>query len=98
MTQVKRVLVYVLLGAIIGEVVATFISPALISWWNTPGAGASQTICDYPAIFRHAIDMLIRAQLIGAGVGAAVFLVVGILIARATARRARSATTAVAPR
>jgi hypothetical protein len=94
MPHVKRVLVFMLCGALVGQVVATLIAPGIITWWNTPGTGAAQSICDLPAIFHKSIDSLVRAQLIGASVGAGIFMILGIVVTRAMGHRTREATTA----
>jgi gas vesicle protein len=90
MGHIKRVLIFMLSGAIVGEVIATIVAPSFITWWNTPGVGAPQAICDLPAIFHKSIHDLILGQLIGAVLGAAIAMILGIAVSRGVARRARA--------
>ena len=87
----RRLLVYALVGATLGATVASFVVPPALSWYNETGriAGANpvQTLCNVPELIRYATSHLIRGQLIGAAIGAVVFLVVGILVERRRERR-----------
>jgi hypothetical protein len=73
-----------LVGAITGAVIASFVVPPALSWYTTPGGlpgGAQvQAVVQIPEVIRYATTSLIRGQLIGAGVGAALGLVVGVLL------------------
>jgi hypothetical protein len=85
--SLKTVGVFALLGAVIGHALATLIAPGVLTWYNTPGASSGQAICDTQKMSHDIFSQLIRAQLIGAAVGAAVFVVLGILFVRYRSRR-----------
>lgn len=86
----KNLLIFMLLGAILGAIGASLIVPATLSWYNEagflsqPGGSQVQALVNIPQLIRYATSRLIRGQLIGAGVGAGLFLVVGLI---ASARR-----------
>jgi hypothetical protein len=81
---VKTTLILLLLGAITGAVIASFVVPPALSWYTTPGGlpgGAQvQAVVQIPEVIRYATTSLIRGQLIGAAIGAAVGLVLGIVL------------------
>jgi hypothetical protein len=80
----KTTLILMLLGAIAGAVIASFVVPPALSWYTTPGGlpgGAQvQAVVQIPEVIRYATSSLIRGQLIGAGIGAAIGLVLGIVL------------------
>jgi hypothetical protein len=80
----KTTLILLLVGAIIGVVIASFVVPPALSWYTTPGGlpgGAQvQAVVQIPEVIRYATSSLIRGQLIGAGIGAAIGLVLGIML------------------
>jgi len=80
----KTTLILLLVGAITGAVIASFVVPPALSWYTTPGGlpgGAQvQAVVQIPEVIRYATTSLIRGQLIGAGIGAALGLVVGVLV------------------
>ena len=84
----KNLLIFVLLGAILGAVAASLIVPATLSWYNETGflaqqsGGQVQVLVNIPQLIRFATSRLIRGQLIGAAAGAALFLVIGLLASR----------------
>jgi len=86
MGAVRTVLVFVLVGAVLGAVAASFIVPPVLSWYNEPGAVAPgrqiETICNLPEMIRYTSSRLLRGQLIGAALGALLFLYPGIAAAR----------------
>ena len=93
----KTVLVAMLVGAVLGVVVASFIVPPLLSWYNEPGAIAPlgkdvQTLCNLPQLIRYTSNRLLVGQLIGAGIGAIVAFFPGLSLVR---RRARHAAAVV---
>jgi hypothetical protein len=92
LAALKTVGVFALLGAIVGDVLATLIAPSFLTWYNTPGAGAIQTICEPATMSRTIFNQLIRSQLVGALVGAVALAVVGALVVRR--RMARGAPAA----
>ena len=89
--MVKTTLILVLVGAITGATVASFIVPPALAWYTEPGglpAGATiPAVVQIPQVIRYATNSLIRGQVIGGGIGAAVGLVLGITIGM---RRRRS--------
>ena len=86
----KTTVIFVLAGALVGAIVASFIVPPALAWYTSPGGlpqGAQiQAVVQIPEVIRYATTHLIRGQAIGAVLGAAVGLVVGIF-AHAPARR-----------
>lgn len=98
----KNLLIFVLLGAIIGAVAASLIVPATLAWYNEAGflsqqTGQVQALVNIPQLIRYATSRLIRGQLIGAVVGAGVFLIIGVLATR-RGQRVRPTTAVTAPR
>jgi len=97
MSSVKTVLVSMMIGAILGTVVASFVVPPLLSWYNETGALTDgkqiQTLCNLPELIRYTSTRLIRGQLVGAGVGALLFMFPGLM----TARRRRAAAAPATP-
>ncbi|WP_426756562.1 hypothetical protein [Myxococcus sp. Y35] len=88
MNAAKTLLNFVLVGALLGVVVASWMGPNYLGWYNeTPYA--TQTMCNLPEVIRKTSADLISYQVIGGGVGAALFLVLGVLFVRRTHRRAR---------
>ena len=96
MAGAKTVLVFMLVGAMLGAVAASFIVPPVLSWYNATGniapGGHVETLCDLPEMIRYTARSLFRGQLIGAGIGAVLFFFPGI----ASVRR-RAAASVVAP-
>lgn len=82
----KTVLIFVLAGALLGVVVASWVVPPALSWYTEPGGlpkGAQlQALVEIPEVIRYATGRLMRGQLIGGGVGALLGLVAGILMVR----------------
>jgi len=84
----KTVGIFAAIGAILGDALATLVAPKLLTWYNTPGGGSVQTICDIEQMSRHIFGQLIEAQLIGSGIGALLFIVLGGLVAHRRSARA----------
>lgn len=82
----KTVLLLMLSGVILGAVIASLIAPALYTWSHSPGAG-TQEIVSRVEVIREATSMLLRAQMLGAGVGGLAGLIAGILLGRSLGRR-----------
>jgi hypothetical protein len=82
----KTVLIFVLSGALLGVVAASYVVPPALSWYTAPGGlpqGAQiQAIVAIPEVIRYATGKLMRGQLIGGAIGAFAGLVIGILIVR----------------
>ena len=91
----KTVTIFVLFGAIVGAAAASLIVPPTLSWYNEAGFVSRgtqvQALVNVPEVVRYATSRLIKGQLIGAGVGAVVFLVFGIMAAGRRRRRMPSA-------
>jgi hypothetical protein len=97
MGGVKTVLVFMMVGAIVGAVTASFIVPPYLSWYASPGSITPEkhveSLCNLPEMIRYTSSWLLRGQLIGAGIGALLFLYPGIAAAR---RRGAAAAPAAA--
>src|SRR5438309_11550476 len=93
-----RVVVFMMVGTIVGAVAASFIVPPVLGWYNEPGAISPgkqvETLCNIPELIRYTSSRLLRGQLIGAAIGALVFLFPGILSAR---RQPRGVPATVPP-
>jgi hypothetical protein len=91
---VKTVIIFILLGAIAGAVVASYVVPPALSWYAEPGGlpgGATiQAVVQVPEVIKYTTSRLIRGQIIGGGIGAAAGLLFGILVV--SKRRRPSAT------
>lgn len=96
MNAAKTLLNFVLAGTLLGILVASWAGPHFIGWYNeTPLA--TQTMCNLPQVIRHVSSDLLTWQTIGAGVGAAVFLVLGIVFTVRANRKAREQETQTPP-
>jgi len=96
---VKTVIIFVLLGAILGAVAASFIAPPALGWYNEAGflSQQGQSLVNLPQVIKYTSDRLLKAQLIGAGLGAFTFLVLG-LVSAGKSRKRSAAPRAAAPR
>jgi hypothetical protein len=77
-----RLLVFALVGALVGVVLASLVVPPSLSWYNEPGnisGGTStvQTLCNVPELIQYTSHRLLMGQLIGAGIGAVLFAIIG---------------------
>jgi hypothetical protein len=100
----KTVIIFVLLGAILGAAAASVIVPPTLSWYNETGflsqsgqASQVQALVNIPLVIRYATTRLIRGQLIGAALGGVGFLVLGIIVAASGRRRPAPASAASRP-
>jgi hypothetical protein len=79
----KTTIILILVGAITGVVIASYLVPPAISWYSTPGGlpgGAQvQAVVQIPEVIRYATTSLIRGQLIGAAIGGGAGLVLGVV-------------------
>ncbi|MFY2556140.1 hypothetical protein ACN469_00695 [Corallococcus terminator] len=92
MNTAKTLLNFVLAGALLGILVASWVGPSAIGWYNeTPLA--TQTMCNLPQVIQKVSSDLLGWQSVGAGIGAAVFLVLGILFTVSMNRKARRQET-----
>jgi len=91
----KTVIIFVLLGAIAGAVVASLVVPPALSWYaepgGLPGGAAVQAVVQIPEVIKYSTSRLIRGQVVGGGIGAAAGLLLGIL--SVSKRRRPAATT-----
>jgi hypothetical protein len=82
----KSAVLLMLTGAFVGLVAASFIVPPLLGWYTAPGglpAGAQiQAMVQIPEVIRYATTRLLQGQAIGAGLGAALGLVVYFMTSR----------------
>lgn len=87
----KTTLIFILLGAIAGAVVASYVVPPALSWYAEPGGlpkgAAIQAVVQIPEVMHYTTSRLIRGQAIGGGIGAVVGLVLGIVVASKGRRR-----------
>lgn len=91
LVALKTVGVFAAVGAIIGNLLATLIAPRFLTWYNTPGAGSIQTICNIEQMSQHIFNQLIQAQLIGSAIGVLLFIAAGVLVVRRRSARAAQA-------
>jgi hypothetical protein len=81
----KTLVIFFLLGALLGAAVASVIVPPTLAWYASPGGlpkGAQmQVIVQMPEIIRYATSKLIVGQAIGAGIGAVVCFALGLVLA-----------------
>jgi hypothetical protein len=86
----KTVLIFTLLGALAGIAAASFVVPAALGWYNEAGylsqtangQSQPQALVNIPQLIHYTTSRLIRGQAIGGGIGAAVFLVLGVFVTR----------------
>lgn len=89
----KTTVIFMLIGALVGIVVASVLVPPALSWYTEPGGlpkGTTiQALVQIPEVIRYATSQLIKWQAIGAGIGAVIGLVFGIvMISRGRQRQA----------
>jgi hypothetical protein len=84
--MVKTTLIFTLLGALAGIVVASYVVPPALSWYAEPGGlpyGAQiQAVVQIPEVIRYATTKLMRWQAIAAAIGAVAGFVLGIAVTR----------------
>ena len=93
----KSLVIWILLGALLGMIAASFIVPPMLSWYNEAGylakEGQPAAMVNIPEVVKYATSRLIRGQFIGGGIGAALFFVLGLVFAG----RGRKRPTAAEP-
>jgi hypothetical protein len=98
----KGFLIWILAGALLGAVAASFVVPPMLSWYNEAGylakGGQPAAMVSLPEVVRYATSRLIQGQAIGAGVGAIVFLVLGLAFGGRGRRRAAERAAAAPQR
>ncbi|MBX5480628.1 MAG: hypothetical protein IRZ16_02085 [Myxococcaceae bacterium] len=97
MAIVRRLLLFLAIGALVGVVIASFTAMQTIPWYNTAGSG--QALCNCLETARDATQAVIRWQLIGAAIGGVAFLILGIVLTvrGRNRRRMQSEPSASAP-
>lgn len=82
----RTVVVFMLVGAVLGAVVASFVVPPVLAWYNAPGSISPgkqvETLCNLPDLIRYTSKRLLLGQAIGAATGAIVFLFPGLAFSR----------------
>jgi len=100
--MVKTVIIFVLLGAILGAVAASFVAPPALGWYNEAGFlsqnGQVQALVNLPQVIRYTSDRLLKAQAIGGALGAFTFFVLGMVSAGRSRRRRAPAPGPATPR
>ena len=76
----KRIGVFLSIGAVIGDLITMELAPRLLTWFHTPGTGSA--LCNCADVARETASALIRAQLTGTAVGAVGMVVLGELLVR----------------
>lgn len=98
MNKFKTIGTFMLIGALVGGVIASFVVPPVLAWYNETGkissASQVQTLCNLPELIRYTSSRLLRGQLIGAAIGALVFLYPGFLAARRAEEESAASSTA----
>jgi hypothetical protein len=96
----KTTSIFMLVGALVGIVVASFVVPPALAWYTAPGGlpqGAQiQALVQIPEVIRYATERLIHGQMIGAGIGAVIGLVAGLVLTFRTPRMMATPTTRIA--
>ena len=85
----KTLLIWTLVGALLGIAVASLVVPPALSWYSAPGGlpeGTQiQALVQIPEVIRYATGKLIRGQMIGAVIGAIAGAVCGFVVGRRSA-------------
>ena len=80
----KTTIIFILTGALIGILVASFAVPPALAWYTAPGGlpqGTQiQALVQIPEVIRYATGRLMHYQLIGALIGAALGLITGLVV------------------
>ena len=80
----KNTVILMLLGALAGVFIASWVVPPALAWYTAPGGlpqGAQiQAVVQIPEVIRYATGKLIRWQWISAGIGAVLGLVLGVVL------------------
>ena len=85
----KTLLIWTLMGALLGIAVASLVVPPALSWYSAPGGRPEgtqiQALVQIPEVIRYATGKLIRGQFIGAVIGAIAGAICGFLVGRRSA-------------
>ena len=78
----KTTLIWVLAGALLGVVAASYIVPPALSWYAEPGGVPSgqgvQSLVQIPEVMKYTTAKVLRGQFIGGIIGAAAGLALAI--------------------
>lgn len=91
MQVLKRIALWTVFGGLLGAVTGTVIGRQFVPWYNEPGQGSA--LCNCTEIIRSTMASLIRAQLLGAAIGAAVLLIVSIVFVARGGKKAQAPVT-----
>ncbi len=94
MARLRRVLNFVVLGALLGVLASSWLAPKYLTWDNSPNFG--KALCDCAEVTRQTADKLMGLQMTGLASGAALGLVAGIA-SLFLLRKKKSATAAAPP-
>jgi len=87
LVRVKRVLIFLAVGAIVGTVLASIVGPPLYAWYNTPTVPLPPGY-DLDGTIRKVISDFRIIQLVGAFIGGAIAVALGVVLLRAQKKRA----------
>src|SRR5207244_8645544 len=87
----KITLIFALVGALLGLIVASLVVPPALAWYTSPGGlpkGVQiQAVVQIPEVIRYATSHLIRGQAIGGAIGAALGVALGVFLGAPVRRR-----------
>ena len=83
METFKRILAFLLGGAVAGLIVGSFIATKSLPWYNAPAMG--QALCNCEEATRETIASVLKTQFIGSVVGAIIGIVLGLVLGRSKA-------------
>jgi hypothetical protein len=96
MEKLKTVVIFMFGGAFLGNLVASLVMPRYIAW-NNDAPLATQQQCKLVEVIPSVTSDLIGYQLMGSGIGAVIFLVLGLVFLQARARKQKSTPPPTAP-
>lgn len=83
METIKRFLIFILAGALTGGMLAAWVAPHFVAWYQTPG-GSTPALCNCKELIHETANMLNQAQVIGVIGGAMFGLFIGIVFRKRT--------------
>lgn len=95
MEMLKKIGMLLLGGVLFGASMATLIAPRVLAWYNT-GSDAN-ALCNCANVAKAVTSQLIRAQVIGAIIGAVIFVIGGLIIIKLRGNKKPASTTAATP-
>jgi hypothetical protein len=92
----KRLLAFLAIGGVLGDVLTMLIAPGFVTWFHTPVGNSALCNCEENA--KATAAALIDAQLVGFCIGALAFTIIAELVTRLlAAHRAKKAQAQAAP-